>query len=549
MTNQLRGPGSTRATIATASLKSLAATRIVRPYGPRKVVKVVKAVAQWGTGPAGGYAALAARMPNGVAIIDDRGELTFGQLHEEANALARALAERGAGAGDRVALLCRNHRWFVESTVAVARLGAHVLYLNTAFSGPQISELLEREKPVAVIYDDEFTDVLAGIPASTSRLVAWVEDHEVASDVPRVVDVVREHATTDLRPPASEGRTVILTSGTTGTPKGANRGSGSLTAAAALVSRIPLRYGWRIHIAAPMFHTWGWAHSNLSMMLGSTLVLRRRFDPESFLDTVAQSRSEAVIVIPVMLHRVLDLPVEVRAGYDFSSVRVIAASGSALPGDLASEWMDAFGDTLYNTYGSTECAWATIAQPAEMRSHPGTAGRPPIGTTVSLFDDDGKPVNGDGTGRIFVANTAQFEGYTNGENKEIIDGLMSTGDVGRFADGLLFVEGRDDEMIVSGGENVYPQEIEDCLSRHDAVLECAAVPVDDPSFGQRLIAYVVTKPGSEATEYELKAHVKAHLARYKVPRDVCFLPELPRNSTGKVLKRDLVEACSNGDEA
>ncbi|MFY0407228.1 AMP-binding protein [Solicola sp. PLA-1-18] len=539
MTHELLGPGTTRPRAALSSLSALASTGIVRPYGPRTLVRLGAALTRWGTGPAGGFASLAARMPRAAAVEDEAGSLTFAQLHEQANALARVLAREGVGEGDGVALLARNHRWFVLSTIAVSRLGGRILYLNTAFSGPQTVELLEREQPVVVLHDQEFSPVVEDVPAHLPRLLTWREDDAEPSAARYVGDLVEGVATGDLEPPTQEGRSVILTSGTTGTPKGANRASGSLSAAGALVSRIPLRHQSRMLVAAPMFHTWGWAHLNLAMLLGSTLVLRRRFDPEDFLAAVERERCEVAVVIPVMLSRVLELPADVRERYDTSSLKVVTASGSALPGDLATRWMDAFGDNLYNTYGSTECAWATIAQPGEMRARPGTAGRPPIGTVVALYDDDGEPVPYGGTGRIFVSNGAQFEGYTNGDTKPVIDGRMATGDLGRFDDGLLFVEGRDDEMIVSGGENVYPQEIEDCIARHPAVAECAVVAVDDDEWGQRLAAYVVLEAGQDADEDAIKAHVKTHLARYKVPRDVRFIDGLPRNETGKVLKREL----------
>ena len=202
--------------------------------------------------------------------------------------------------------------------------------------------------------------------------------------------------------------------------------------------------------------------------------------------------------------------------------------------------MDEFGDTLYNLYGSTEVAWASIATPEDMRAAPGTAGRPPRGTIVKLYDENGVEVKPGETGRIFVGNEMLFEGYTGGGSKDVIGNLMATGDVGRFDDaGRMFVEGRDDEMIVSGGENVFPKEVEDLLARHDAVSDVAAVGVDDKDFGQRLRAFVVLEQGKKATEDDLKAHVKKNLARYKVPREIVFIDELPRNATGKVLKREL----------
>jgi acyl-CoA synthetase (AMP-forming)/AMP-acid ligase II len=276
------------------------------------------------------------------------------------------------------------------------------------------------------------------------------------------------------------------------------------------------------------------------MALGSTLVLRRKFDPEDTLRAVAHHGASALALVPVMLQRILELPASTIERYDTHSLRVIALSGSVLPGELATRAMDTFGEVLYNLYGSTEVAWATIATPQDLRAAPGTAGTPPLGTVVKLLDDAGREARpGDG-GRIFVANEMMFEGYTGGGGKEIVGGLMSTGDVGHFDHaGRLFVDGRDDEMIVSGGENVFPREVEDLLAGHSAIEEVAVVGVPDEQFGQRLKAFVVKRNGARLSEQAVKDHVKANLARYKVPREVVFVDELPRNATGKVLKREL----------
>jgi acyl-CoA synthetase (AMP-forming)/AMP-acid ligase II len=275
--------------------------------------------------------------------------------------------------------------------------------------------------------------------------------------------------------------------------------------------------------------------------MGSTVVLRRRFDPESCLAAIQDERCEAVAVIPVMLQRIMALPQEVKDRYDLTRVEVVAASGSALPGDLALEWMDQFGDNLYNLYGSTEVAYASVADPTDLREAPASAGRPPYATVVKILDADGSPVPDGEPGRIFVGNGMLFEGYTGGGHKEVRGGLMSTGDVGRIGpDGRLYVEGRDDEMIVSGGENVFPAEVEDCLSRHERVVEAAAIGVEDADYGKRLRAFVVVSP-PEPSEDDLKGWVKQNLARYKVPREIVFLEELPRNATGKILKRELAD--------
>jgi fatty-acyl-CoA synthase len=268
------------------------------------------------------------------------------------------------------------------------------------------------------------------------------------------------------------------------------------------------------------------------------MILRRRFDPEKTLADVADHRAEALVVVPVMLQRILELPPDVRKKYDVSSLRIVASSGSPVSGELSTQWMDTFGDNLYNLYGSTEVSFASIATPADMRRAPGTVGRPPRGVAVKLFDPNGVEVPHGEVGRVFVGNSMLFEGYTGGGDKDRIDGLAATGDLGRFDEaGRLFIEGRDDEMIVSGGENVFPKEVEEILVSHPTVVEAAAIGVPDDAFGQRLRAFVVLR--GEVGEDTLKQHVRDHLANYKIPRDIVVLDELPRNATGKVLKREL----------
>jgi acyl-CoA synthetase (AMP-forming)/AMP-acid ligase II len=525
----------TGASAAGTTLKVLAEARVIRPHHPVALAKAARALKDWGTGPAGGFTAAALLDPTRVAVVDERGSLTFEQLHRRSNALARALAGLGVDEGGTVALMCRNHRGFVDATLATAKLGADILYLNTAFAAPQLVDVLEREKPVVVIHDEEFTATLDKADAGTGVL-AWTDGD---ADRPTLETLIASQSDADVAPADRHGRIVILTSGTTGAPKGAPRAEAGIDAAISLLSRMPLRYGWRTHVAAPLFHTWGFAHLALSMLLGSTLVLRRRFDPEGCLRVAELERCDSLVVIPVMLQRIMALPETTRASYDLSRVKVVASSGSALPGDLATAWMDQFGDHLYNIYGSTEVAYASIATPADLREAPSAAGIPPYATIVKILGPDGQELPTGETGRIFVGNGLLFEGYTGGGHKEVVDGLMSTGDVGRFDEnGRLHVAGRDDEMIVSGGENVFPKEVEDCLARHDAVVEAAAVGVDDADFGARLRAFVVVGR-DPVSEDELKAHVKENLAGYKVPREIVFLDELPRNATGKVLKREL----------
>ncbi|ROR90347.1 AMP-binding protein [Nocardioides aurantiacus] len=530
----------------TRMLKVMATSGVIRPYGPRKLLGIATTLQKRGIGFAGGMGALAVRSGDEIGLVDELGELTWREVDERATRLARGLHGVGVSEGDSVAVLCRNHRYFVDVSTALSKLGADILYLNTAFSAPQLGEVCAREKPVAIVFDDEFTELVDKSEVDLTRVVAW-HDGEPDGSSTLVEDLIEGAGTDEVAVPGHTTRPVILTSGTTGTPKGAPRDEAGIDGAVALLSRMPLRTGGRTYIAAPLFHTWGWAHLNLAMLLGSTLVLRRKFDPAEALQTLREQECDAMVVIPVMMQRILKLPESERSG-DWSFLKVVAASGSALPGDLATEWMDAFGENLYNTYGSTEVAWATIAQPQDMRDAPGTAGKPPYNTVVKIYDEDGNPVEQGDSGRIFVGNTMLFGGYTGDtdEKKDMVDGLMSSGDVGRFDDqGRLFVEGRDDEMIVSGGENVFPQEVEDCLSRHEAVSDVAAIGVDDDDYGTRLRAFVVTS--GDVDEETLKGHVKENLARYKVPREIVFLDELPRNATGKILKKDLKDYDAEGN--
>ncbi len=542
-------PGRRQVTTKLNTLLTLTSAGIVRPTRPDRLLGIARALIGFGPTPAAGYTASALRHPDAPAIIDELGTLTFADVHRRTNAIADALRADGIGEGDGVALMIRNHRGWIEAVVACSKLGAHALFLNTSFSGPQLTDVCRREQPAALIYDEEFADVLKEAGRRRTRYLAWQETGSRRRER-TLEELAGSGSTTDLKPPSAPGKAIILTSGTTGTPKGASRSQPrSLDPAAALLGVIPLRAREKTLIAAPLFHAWGFAHFTLGMALSSTLVLRRRFDPEATLAAARDEHCTALVVVPVMLQRILELAPDVLGDYALPDLRVVPVSGSALPGSVSGRWMDTFGDNLYNLYGSTEVAWATIATPRDLREAPGTAGRPPYGTVVRIYDEDGVALTEPGaTGRIFVGNEMQFEGYTGGGNKDVIDGLMSSGDVGHFdAEGRLFIDGRDDDMIVSGGENVFPSEVEELLYAHDAVAEAAVYGVEDRDFGQRLAAVIVRKDGRELDEAAVKAYVKRNLAGYKVPRDVAFVDELPRTSTGKVLKRELRAGDSGRD--
>ncbi|MGB0970485.1 MAG: long-chain-fatty-acid--CoA ligase FadD2 [Mycobacterium sp.] len=489
----------------------------------------------------------ARRYPNRAAVLDDDGEMTFRELNDATNAVANALLVRGIRGGDGVAILARNHRWFLVAVFAAARVGARIIMLNSEFSGPQIKEVSEREGSKLVIYDDEYASAVAHADPELGKLRALGVNPD--SDEPSVANdetLAELVARTDRRPPPRATRNasiIILTSGTTGTPKGANRSAPpSLAPIGGVLSSVPFKAAEVTSLPAPMFHALGFLHATIAMMLGSTLLLRRRFKPARVLADIEENKATAMVVVPVMLSRLLDELDKTTPKPDLSSLRIVFVSGSQLGAELATRALRDLGPVIYNLYGSTEVAFASIAGPQHLSINPATVGPVVKGMKVKIFDDNGNEVPRGAIGRIFVGNSLPFEGYTGGGGKQIIDGLLSSGDVGYFDDnGLLYVSGRDDEMIVSGGENVFPAEVEDFVSGHPDVIEATALGVEDKDWGARLRCFVVKVEGSEVDEDAIKTYVKDNLARYKVPREVIFLDELPRNPTGKVLKRQLRE--------
>jgi fatty-acyl-CoA synthase len=487
----------------------------------------------------------ARRNPHRTAIVDDEGTMTFAELNDSVNAVANGLLGLGVRGGDGVAILARNHRWFLIANYACARVGARTILLNTEFSGPQIRDVSEREGARVIIYDDEYSDAvkMASPALGAIRALGTNPDSpEPSSSTDETLAEMIERSSKDAAPKATKkSAIIILTSGTTGTPKGANRHAPpTLAPIGGVLSAVPFKAGEVTALPSPMFHALGYLHATIAMTLGSTLVLHRRFAPAVVLSDVATHKVTAIVVVPVMLSRMLDALEAMPIKPDLSNLRIIFVSGSQLGAELATRAMKDIGPVVYNLYGSTEISFVSIARPQDLKKNPATVGPMIKGVKVKILDEHGSELPTGQVGRIFVGTFFPFEGYTGGGNKEIIDGLMSSGDVGYFdSDGLLYVSGRDDEMIVSGGENVFPAEVEDLISGHPEVIEATAIGVEDKDFGQRLRAFVVLKDGAALTEDAIKDYVRNHLARYKVPREVIFLAELPRNPTGKILKREL----------
>ncbi|MBS9533352.1 long-chain-fatty-acid--CoA ligase FadD2 [Mycobacterium sp. M1] len=525
-------------------LRKILESGALRLEAPQTIAATIAETVRWGE--LGMIPALnARRTPHRAAIIDDEGTCTFKELDDAANAVANGLLARGVRGGDGVAILARNHRWFLIANYGCARVGARLILLNSEFSGPQIRDVSEREGAKLIIYDDEYTAAvaMADPPLGKLRALGTNPDAEEPSGSTdeTLADLIARSSKAPAPKVTKHASIIILTSGTTGTPKGANRNTPpTLAPIGGILSHVPFRAGEVTSLPSPMFHALGYLHGTLAMFFGSTLVLRRRFKPATVLEDLEKHKVTGMVVVPVMLSRILDQLEKTEPRPDLSSLRIVFVSGSQLGAELATRAMTDLGPVVYNMYGSTEVAFATIAGPADLRINPATVGQVVRGVKVKILDDNGHELPQGQVGRIFVGNFFPFEGYTGGGGKQIIDGLLSSGDVGYFDEhGLLYVSGRDDEMIVSGGENVFPAEVEDLISGHPDVIEATALGVEDKEWGARLRAFVVRKEGSDVDEDAIKGYVKDHLARYKVPRDVVFLDELPRNPTGKILKREL----------
>ncbi|WP_045200141.1 AMP-binding protein [Rhodococcus sp. B7740] len=459
-----------------------------------------------------------------VAIIDAGGPMTYSEVDRASNAVARDWAARGLDEDSTVAVLCRDHRGLVLAMIAAAKLGSRLVLMNTGFSALQFADVALREGVSAVANDAEFDFVQAELPFHISRLGDPADTANAGG------------ADTPVPPPSRQGEFVLLTGGTTGTPKGAPRSVGSAFVSAQFLDRVPLEVGQTVLLCAPLFHGTALSQFIIGLNLGCTIVIHGRFDPARALTQIESHHCDAVVLVPTMLHRLLASPdIDVR---DTTSVRIIFTAGAALTPDLGNRAIARFGPVIYNYYGCTETGTATIATPADWLASPGTVGRPPLGIEVGLVDTEGELVTEpDRRGTIHVGNSISFHGYSSGGGKPIAHGLMSTGDVGHWdSSGLLFVDGRDDDMIVSGGENVFPGEIEATLYAHPDIDEAAVAGVADDEFGQRLSAVIVRR-NPTLTDDAVRQYIRTELARFKVPRDVIFVNELPRTTTGKIDRR------------
>lgn len=538
-----------RRTSLLAPLRALHAGTILfrRGWGDPRILRTVgRHRRKLGPCLAAAFAASAERRPDAPGLVDERGSLSFAELHDRVLRAAAGLADLGVGPGSRVGLLCRNHRDFVIAAAAAGLLRARLVYLNTGSGAPEVASVALRESLELLIHDRDLSDAVCEVPQAMPRVLCWAYDGApLPADAPTLAVLSTGPRRLETPPSVSATDAVILTSGTTGPPRGALRqGAGpSRLSFVLMLERFPLNFDRGALLSAPLFHAWGHGMLTIAALTSTTVILERRFDPVQALATIERHRPELLVVTPTMLQRILELPADVRRAHDTSSLRLATSSGAPLSGHLAARWMDAFGDNLYSFYGSTELHVVTFATPRELRRAPGTVGRPVPEVEVRVVDTAGRDAPRNVTGRVVVRSPSRFAGYTDGSAGTSCGDMLVTRDLGHIdGDGLLHIDGREDDVIISGGEKVLPGEVEDLLGRHPAVLEVAVIGVSDPEFGERLKAFVVSRGGDRSSEEELKSYVREKLARHKVPREIEFVPELPKTNTGKVLRRALAAA-------
>jgi acyl-CoA synthetase (AMP-forming)/AMP-acid ligase II len=516
---------STVAVAGRAALRS----RILSVPGPAATLRLVREAVRGGTNPFTLLAVTAARWPDRAAVVDDDGVFSYREVQLRTEALAGELYRRGVEPGDAVGVLCRNGHGFVEALFAAALVGADVVLINTEFRIDALASALSTHDIATVVCDQEFTERVSAADESICVLDPAADQTRPGGARPHV---------------APAGRIILLTSGTTGKPKGVPRtprvNSGVAGVGLTILDRTGLRAGWRLAVAVPMFHGLGLGMTILAVGLGDTILTHRRFDPEAVLAQASLHRAEALTAVPIILSRILDLPDTVRGRNPLPALQVVVSSGDRLDPSVAQRFMDAYGDVLYNGYGSTEVGIGALATPAELRAFPETVGRPSIGCRVRILDEHGAPVGPNVTGRVFVGGELTFEGYTGGAAKDIVDSMTSTGDLGYFdPSGRLFIVGREDDMIVSGGENVYPRAVENALAEHPDISDNAVIGVPDEQFGQRLAVFVVPRPDSQIDETAVRDYLQPRVSRFEQPRDVCIVSSIPRNPAGKVVRREL----------
>lgn len=519
------------------------------------IAELARVLASGSQNPSLIYRVNARNTPDKPALIWRGRTTTWSQLDDRIDRLSAGLARRGIGRKQSIILMMRNRQEFVELTAAAARGGAAAVSISWRSTPKELVYLALHSGARAIVTEPELLSTIEQVegelPAELLRNVFVVGDSATTSGPVRATPLdtlFAEPAPKDRSLDSTndeDAAVVIYTSGTTGKPKGAVRKfpKDTMHAAFRFINETPMRVDDVHLVTCPLYHSTAFGFLSLSAILGQTVVMMDEFKPEPFLEAVERYGITTTAMVPTMLHRVLELPLETRNKYDARTLRAVFSGGAPLPAPVAIEFMDAFGDVLFNFYGATETGLVTLAKPRDLREAPGTIGKALPGNEVRLVGEDGRDVAPGEVGELYVKNKMLVAGYHNDETAtqdSMLDGFFSVGDLARRdAAGHFFIEGRKRDMVISGGVNVYPAEIEGVLEQHPDVSEVAVIGVPDREWGERVRAFVVRRAGTSVDEGALKAFARERLAGPKVPRDYVFLDVLPRNPTGKVLKRDL----------
>jgi fatty-acyl-CoA synthase len=513
-------------TLRPGSVATYAARTLGKPRNPSNILKLH-----------------ALNAPDKLALVDERRRVTWGELEERVNRLATALAARGVGPGARVAVMMRNCIEFIEVQWATTRLGATTVQIGYRLKASEVAYILGNSQPSALFCQPAEEGVArearaaAGHPAEDALFVAG----------PGYEALIASGHPTETPPAArrddASGGVMIYTSGTTGRPKGAARDFkiAMHEAVSDFLRQLGVRHDDRHLCVCPLYHSAAPAFVAFVLGVGGTIFLQEHYEPEAALELIARQKITSTFMVPTMLAR---LAAAAEGGrHDVSSLRWLASGAAPLPTETARRVEAAFGPRLFNFYGATETGLVTLALPGEHTARPGTIGRALAGNQLRLLDDQGREVPAGAVGELWVRNSMLVAGYHRdheGTAKAMRDGFFSVGDLARIdGDGYVYLADRKHDMVISGGVNIYPLEIEQRLHEHPAVLEAAVIGVPDAEWGEALKAFVVTRPGHGATPDELREFCKQTLANFKCPRHYVFLDALPRNPTGKVLKREL----------
>ena len=479
--------------------------------------------------------------------------LSYGELDARVNLLAHGLRREGAAPGERVALYLRNGIENLEVSAAINHLHAVTVLVGNRLKAPEVAFILKNSGARVMVFHGEFAKTVEaalaelgpGAPLTRERCFA-------VGGAPGFADYRALLAGGDpAHPPKvtaeENGGTMIYTSGTTGKPKGARREIDlkRIETVIHFMAELPLRHDERHLVVCPLYHSAATAFSLLTWSIGGCLVVLEHFEPLAVLRAIERERITSTMMVPTMLQRLVDVPggMATLRSYDLSSLRCIVSGAAPLPTELARRVEDAFGPILYNFYGATETGFVTLARPGEHTARPGTIGRIVGGNEIRILGEDGKEVDEGAVGEIYVRSRMLMEGYHGDESateKSLREGFVSVGDLGRRdADGYYYLSDRKSDMVISGGVNIYPLEVEQRLHEHPGIVEVAVVGVPDPDWGESLVAFVVARAGATLTVEGLRAFVAETLADFKRPKRVIFVDELPRTATGKVLKREL----------